>query len=407
MKIFTRYYYDCLQLTSFLQFDLTERSDENLSYKDFYSIKLQEQKEFQDRCRSELDNANWEKVHMELSEKLDAHRIDFSEYNPEIFNRWFDEPPEKIVDFNYETTYERLTTLLPDDIRNKVSDMRILALGFADKQLIIVLQKWAQSIKDYWHESWSKYHLYLKELQEKLPLEAKAFSKYSMHDQIVLEFIREDTCIKIKYYENVWGKAFLQLEEVESFEAKGDNLSFWLYDEIYLLPDGKLELHVLTSEGEFQVKCSDVIMTYTDEDFLNELIQQYTAPRDFYIKLKEVINSKAHHIPYDKLTEWEKGFLDVESIIESLYGTYLTPKGTPRLHKGFDQYFAFHKTDKALEFLNKLGDKRFSKIIEEAYANRENKKVLSNLSRRLKYAVKNYMDELYILVYNDLKQRIG
>jgi len=48
----------------------------------------------------------------------------------------------------------------------------------------------------------------------------------------------------------------------------------------------------------------------------------------------------------------------------------------------------------ALEFLNKLGEKRFSRIIEEAYANKGNKKELSKLSKRLKYAVENYIDKI-------------
>jgi len=164
-----------------------------------------------------------------------------------------------------------------------------------------------------------------------------------MHDQNILEFINEDSNIKIKYSENIWGEAFIQLKEVESFESIGNILSFWLYDEIYLTQDGKLELHVLTLEGEFQVKCSDIIIAFTNQDYLSTLFQQYTVPRDFYIKLKAVINSKTLHISCGKLTGWEKGFLDVESMIQSLYCTYITSKGLSRLNKGFDQYFVLTK----------------------------------------------------------------
>lgn len=193
-------------------------------------------------------------IHVAFAEALlEAPRIQFD--------------PEKERQFahnHYLFDLRRLERDLPDEIKARVADMRVLALGYATPEVIQAIREYCEANERAVNAA---YDAYREEFNRNFGAGRPAFLQdFHWHDDKVLSVHREDGDICLDFD---WGCTcrFMEAEFIQCDDPLEN--AYWEYDEIYPLEGGGYEIHALLyrapdaqwQEGtrvDFIIRCRDV-----------------------------------------------------------------------------------------------------------------------------------------------------
>lgn len=180
-------------------------------------------------------------------------------------NRPAFDPEQEKVKFREKLEFkiQHLEKMLPQEILQKVADIRVLALDYASDEVKKALTEYSESNrkaieatqKAYWEE-------YKKIFKDEEP---SFISNFKFHDCKVVSCLQkgEDTVITL---DNTGG--FTNIKEIilknciiQKLDAPLEG-AWWLYDEIYKTDEG-YEIHVLLEKKEL----IDFIVTVTDVEY--------------------------------------------------------------------------------------------------------------------------------------------
>lgn len=168
---------------------------------------------------------------------------------------------EESFDYKLKNNMENLKSKLPSRILNKVSDIRVLALDYASREVYDLIKEYCEDNKRYVDKKINEYS----KLQEKqFKNKSLEFKEESFHDSLISEIRKENNnlTIKLKNKHGFTDKSKVIFVNYNIILDEGINKSWWLYDEIYVKED-KYEVHILTSGAKFKeliIECDDILV---------------------------------------------------------------------------------------------------------------------------------------------------
>lgn len=209
-----------------------------------------------DGCPFEAEE--YEKAKREYFEMREQARLEFVEHPP------FEPEKEKKV-FQQELFYNVIKDLkenLPDEILQKVADIRVLALNRASADIKKEIKKYCKA-NDKAAQSASS--AYWKDYEKRFKKEEPSFSEFSFHDSKVVSCRKKGKDMVITLDRSHGFTDITQIIFKNCMVIKQDKPlhgAWWLYDEIYRTNDG-YEIHALLTKNEL----IDFIVTVTDTEF--------------------------------------------------------------------------------------------------------------------------------------------
>lgn len=168
------------------------------------------------------------------------------------------------IDFNnYFNARLNDTQKLPDTILNEVSDIRMLALGYATQETYDKIKEYSIANYNAFEKAMKDYHNCVKkQFKNKIP----DFEKESFHDSQITNFAQKgnDYIIEIDNEGAFTEINNIVFKSAEIVKQEGPiEKSWWLYNEIYKV-DGKYEIHFLLwsddALNDLILTCDDIIL---------------------------------------------------------------------------------------------------------------------------------------------------
>jgi hypothetical protein len=265
MKYMTKEWYETMQKAGYhLPLKVSKCAEVFSSYyfKKLYKSEekawLRLQKDFFEYAKgSPLEQEEIEEVKKESFEMQEQARLNF-----EIIPPFDPEQEKKNFKKEFRHNVKHLKRNLPDEILQKIADIRVLALNRASTDIKKEIATYCKTneravesaIKAYW-----------KDYRKSFPNGEPAFAEtFKLHDSTVISCRKKGKDIVLKI-ETGGFTSFSQITIKNSTILKQDTQlhgAWWLYDEIYRTNDG-YEIHVLLHKNEL----IDFIFTATDVEF--------------------------------------------------------------------------------------------------------------------------------------------
>jgi len=280
MKYFTKQWYRTNQCTGMHL--LLEASDRAASFseeyfQELYALRVQERLETMQRVQAvdrlalaaELADDSAVPTHADGSPITREEAEGIEEFRAAIIRGLQEAPPfvfdpeaeRQIAHNQYLHELKHLRTCLPEEIRRKVADLRVLALRHATREIIDEIAAFSKSCSERVH---SAYDLFRQDFKNNFPDEMPAFyRKFHLDDERLLSVQHEGSDILLIFEDQLTWR-FRDAEFIlhdESIEQ-----CCWLMDEIYPAPGGAYEIHALLEEitedseaipREFILRCRD------------------------------------------------------------------------------------------------------------------------------------------------------
>lgn len=185
---------------------------------------------------------------------------EFKNLNKEMF---FGMSIEENFDYRQKQIIERLKTDIPEEILNKVKDIRVLALGYVSSEVYKLLKEYCDINEKFVEE---KFREYERIESEQFKNEAIGFLEESFHDCFVIDINKEKNNLVIQLDNNhsFTNKTNIVFQNYNTILDENINKSWWLYEEVYKNND-RYEVHILTSGDmglkELIVDCDDIILS--------------------------------------------------------------------------------------------------------------------------------------------------
>lgn len=194
-------------------------------------------------------------AHLGLEEDEKAESFS-EEYFQELYNRKLkelqmthEEIAPKIVaeNFNQSIFHNQvhIKNILPEEILEKIADIRVFVLRKATRQVIEDVTHFCQENRKLMMRTIEDYQKYYKKALESL--DKSVVEKINLHDCTVIGIEQTENSLTL-LFDNSGGFTNITKMHLKNYETvKQDALlqnSWWLYDEIYQT-NGKYELHVL------------------------------------------------------------------------------------------------------------------------------------------------------------------
>lgn len=182
------------------------------------------------------------------------------EYFKELYKKFNTDRKNTVC---YKNNLKKLKKKLPKYILDEVSDIRVLALGYASKNVYNKIEKYCEANERYVKKMMNDYDKYYeKEFKKKKPI---FLDDFYFHDCVIVasRYVNNDIIFYInnKYEFAKKNKIIFKNGKIIKQESEFKNL-MWLYEEIYRV-NGKYEIHVLLANetGKLRniiIECADV-----------------------------------------------------------------------------------------------------------------------------------------------------
>ena len=164
-------------------------------------------------------------------------------------------------DLKQRNIIEDLKSNLPSHILNKVSDIRVLALNYASREVADLIKEYCEDNQKYVDKKINEYS----KLQEKqFKNKTLDFKEESFHDCLISEIKKDNKSLTIKL-NNKHGftnKSKITFVNYNIILDEDISNSCWLYREIYVKEE-KYEVHILTCGEELReliIECDDIFV---------------------------------------------------------------------------------------------------------------------------------------------------
>lgn len=186
---------------------------------------------------------------------------------------------------------EDMLRLLPEVLKNKIfnSDGSPKA-DILNEELYRDMVEYKKGFRSEWKNAWRAVADEMKRIEKTLPESIGNFTKLYLHDEgVTAIYFKGDNKLVIELEEKIWGKPLLIFKGVEKAEILNEIYpSWWLYDELFGLDDGKYELNALLSEGEISIVFTDFEIKTSTKDYLKNVIEEF-SPEGAKKKIEEAI----------------------------------------------------------------------------------------------------------------------
>lgn len=264
MRYLTKEWYNKMQYTSiYLGLKVNNRAEE-LS-EDFYQKAYAKTKK---RHIKELtDFTDYNKFKKIYLESIDDHEglkeedieQEFRNANEEMF---LGMSLEEHFDYCQNNLIEQYKSAIPENILNKVKDIRVLALGYVSSEVYKLLKEYCDTNEKFVEE---KLRESAKVEEEQFKNNPIKFIEESFHDCFVIEVIKEKTDLVINL-DNEYGftdKTKITFKNYNIILDENIKETHWLYNEVYKTKVG-YEVHILTSVNddlkELILECEEIIL---------------------------------------------------------------------------------------------------------------------------------------------------
>lgn len=233
MKYMTKQWYMDMQRETLLPYDLqVDACAKQFSEKDFRKLYAQKK-------------AEWLAMRAELME-------DWGEpFNSKEEAMWFAQ--------NYRKKTRRLLSDLPQEILNKVADIRVLALGYCTECVYNLCQEFIENNRAAYRSVLQAYDDYINRELKDIP-----FINANFHDGVVKSLRRKGNALVLEFDDPEGALSHNRIVFRNAMVLQQDGRlcgADWLYNELYKNADG-YEIHALLWRHwkliDFIVQCSDV-----------------------------------------------------------------------------------------------------------------------------------------------------
>lgn len=214
---------------------------------------------FLDGNGSASDSSDLIEIHapnLGLSKKEEELKLilipDTFDYFPDYDEKAY-EPWERSVRADFQSQYInrlRIISMLPDEIRARIKDKRLLALGYADHDLREELLRFADTMQQNDDEAWQQYEWELKKVVSKLTLcdQLYEYDCDDIHDLLSETVITRKFNIGDNLYIELRDEVVLILSNAKVVEEEiNPTNSFPYFYELHER-NGKYELHLLLTK---------------------------------------------------------------------------------------------------------------------------------------------------------------
>ena len=169
---------------------------------------------------------------------------------------------EDSFDYKQKNRIELLKSKIPNNILEKVKDIRVLALNYASKEVYEMLKEYSQSNQKYVLDIIKEYDQIEK---EQFGNNSIKFIEESFHDCFIIEVNTNgnDVIMKLDNEHGFSDKETIIFKNANIILDENINESWWLYNEIYINND-KYEVHILASGNnglkELSITCEEFIL---------------------------------------------------------------------------------------------------------------------------------------------------
>jgi len=264
MKYFTKEWYKKMQHTCLYAGLKVNNKAEEFS-EDFY---LELYTKAKKRYIKDLSIfTDYKKFKKNFLENIDEHK----ELKEEDIKQEFLNSKEKIFlnmpieeHFNYlqNDLIEEYKTNIPENILNRVKDIRVLALGCVSSEVYNLLKEYSATNIRFVKE---KFREYAKVEEEQFKNESIPFVAESFHDCFVLDVIKEkiDLVIKLDNEPGFTDKTKIVFKDYNIILDENIKETHWLYNEVYKNKN-RYEVHILTAVNdclkELIIECENIII---------------------------------------------------------------------------------------------------------------------------------------------------
>ena len=215
-----------------------------------------------------LNDDNIEEATNEIYKKIKENRIDewmkFDDKIKELSGIGINSTKEdlaKLFDERIDSDIDQIEYELPEYILNKISNIKLLALGFCKEEEFDLLKDYSLECEKYINDTIKDYNEYIdKEFKD-----AKIdFIEESFHDCDIVssKMINNDLELKLNNEGGFTDKNSIIFKNATIILDDDIVDNAYIYDEIYK-HDNKLEIHILTRGNGFReliLECEDIIV---------------------------------------------------------------------------------------------------------------------------------------------------
>ena len=261
MKYFTKDWYNRMQSTGMhMLIRIDERCNE-FSEKLFSELYTKEKEQylkimsfcddFNEFCKI-MKNVDDNFINLDEEEK-NARFLEFRQ--EELGGKSLSDKFDEKINYSLVGIKEKLNS----DLLNEVADIRLLALGYASKEIYKQIEKISNENEKFVNEKVKEYADYLKDNFS----EGHAFLDEYFHDGYIVSTEVSGSDFVINFESENHELKKLIFKDYEIIVDEGIIGNDWLYHEIYRSNDGGLEISILTGFNdlkEFAIRCSEVIV---------------------------------------------------------------------------------------------------------------------------------------------------
>lgn len=231
MKYFTKEWYELCQKIG--EHVLLEEDEQAEFFSEEYFQQL-----YNEKLEEHLDT--WERLPKlkKEKEKNDSYEPFNKEKSSQQFHEWF---------MNW---LERIKKILPENILNKIVDIRVFVLNRASRKVINAVKEFSENNNKSVHRTIEKYEEYYKKSLH--TFDREMVKNFHFHDCKIIDMKQIENSLSISF-DNSGG--FTDIDEVifDNYKIIKQDAplldSWWLYEEVYKT-NGKYELHVLLDSEE-------------------------------------------------------------------------------------------------------------------------------------------------------------
>lgn len=167
---------------------------------------------------------------------------------------------EEHFDYCQNNLIEQYKSAIPENILNKVKDIRVLALGYASSEVYKLLKKYCDDNEKFVEEKLRESEKVEEEQFENEPI---SFIEESFHDCFIIDINKDknDLVIELDNENEFTDKTEITFKNYNIILDEDIKETYWLYNEVYKNEVG-YEVHILTSINddlkELIIECDDI-----------------------------------------------------------------------------------------------------------------------------------------------------
>lgn len=261
MRYFTKEWYGKMQNTNFHDcLKIDERADDFSDdfYKELYNDAKKTQLEF---LEDVLDYNNFKNTLLKFTDFTEEEiENKFKKVNEDLFQGM---TPDEYFERSNTISIERLKNSIPENILNKVKDIRVLAFGYVSSEVYELIREYCVANEKFVEEKEIEYSKVLEEQFGDTPI---TFMQHSFHDCDIIDVYKDkdDLIIKLDNSDGFTGVEKLIFKNYNIILDESIKGCCWKYTEVYR-NDDKYEVHILALSNTID-------MTFSFEKNSREMI---------------------------------------------------------------------------------------------------------------------------------------